>query len=98
MTFLLDGKHKTHKVYQKLIEEQQATIDLTKPDFVPENIIQAFLLEMKSTTDIEYFSNEQFYHLLADVFGAGLDTTLSTLRYVRMKLFIGLTPVKGKII
>ncbi|KAF5307945.1 hypothetical protein FQR65_LT06512 [Abscondita terminalis] len=80
MSFLLDGKHKTHKVYEELIERQRL-ICSGKNDDDPENVIQAFLRELEITNEGEYFSNIQFYHLLADLFGAGLDTTLTTLRW-----------------
>ncbi|KAK5645280.1 hypothetical protein RI129_006580 [Pyrocoelia pectoralis] len=78
MHFLLDGKHKTHKLYRELIDHERQNLKDGEP---PQNFIQAFLREMDSTPDKEYFSYQQFYHLLADVFGAGLDTTLTTLRW-----------------
>ncbi|KAK4876362.1 hypothetical protein RN001_012784 [Aquatica leii] len=78
MNFLLDGKYKTHKIYAELIQNQKR---LCNTDADPENVIQAFLSELESTNDAEYFTDAQFHHLLADIFGAGLDTTLTTLRW-----------------
>lgn len=92
MDFLIDGKEKTHKIYQKIIEEQAEVLkdralddDLATNNNSVTNIVQAFLAEKERRKDepevIERFYNDQqFYHLLADIFGAGLDTTLTTLR------------------
>ncbi|CAH0555175.1 unnamed protein product [Brassicogethes aeneus] len=81
MDFLISGKLKTHKLYQDLIKKQCENI--ISEDY--NNLIQAFIIEKekrKDTKDIEKFYNDQqFYHLLADIFGAGLDTTLTTLRW-----------------
>ncbi|XP_031352359.1 cytochrome P450 306a1 isoform X2 [Photinus pyralis] len=76
--FLLDGKHKTHQLYRELIEQERKNV---QADESPQNVIQAFLREINTTSDKEYFTFQQFYHLLADIFGAGLDTTLTTLRW-----------------
>lgn len=49
----------------------------------PNNLIQAFLMErQKRSLDVveKFYNDEQFVHLLADTFGAALDTTLSTMR------------------
>lgn len=81
MDFLMEGKLETHKVYQQLIDEQEKF--MKSVDYASnENLIQAFLQERRrrNGTDNEYYCDQQFYHLLADVFGAGLDTTLTTMR------------------
>lgn len=49
----------------------------------PENLIQAFLIEReKRSADVsnKFYNDKQLLHLLADMFGAALDTTLSTMR------------------
>lgn len=82
--FLLDGKLKTHKLYQKIIEEQKKILEENPNQIGYENIVQAFLIERnkrKGTPEYyNFYCNQQFYHFLADLFGAGLDTTLTTLR------------------
>lgn len=83
MEFLLEGKYKTHRFYQTLIDQMQAEIEQGGNENT-DNVIAAFLKERKKrqdTPDLEKFYNDQqFYHVLADFFGAGLDTTLTTLR------------------
>lgn len=90
MDFLISGKLETHKVYQKIIEEQAELLKNAQDESGVNNnnitnIAQAFLAERERRKDepemIEKFYNDQqFYHLLADIFGAGLDTTLTTIR------------------
>lgn len=81
ISFLLEGKRKTHELYQELIEEfQEKGGDGTGG----QHMIAAYLAEMekKATTGgAEYYTQAQFLHLLADLFGAGLDTTLTTVRW-----------------
>ncbi|GJQ71364.1 CYP306A1 [Trypoxylus dichotomus] len=87
MAFLVDGQRETHKIYTKIIEEQAESLrHLRENDenYQPNNVLQAFLLEKeKRIGDVseKFYSNAQFLHLLADLFGAGLDTTLTTLRW-----------------
>ncbi|CAH1118929.1 unnamed protein product [Phaedon cochleariae] len=83
MDFLLKGKHETHKVYQKIIAQRQQN-DFGDANRFVENILEAFLLEKSKKSEKEaslFYNDQQFYHLLADIFGAGLDTTLTTLRW-----------------
>lgn len=79
MTKLLDGKEKTHQIYKQLIDNEKQRFDATNSDILPDNFIQAYLREKEITSSDDLFSDAQFYHFLADIFGAGLDTTLTTL-------------------
>lgn len=83
MNFLLEGKIKTHKVYQTLIDRVRNETEQKEAENA-DNVISAFLKERekrRGTPDFDMFYNDQqFYHVLADFFGAGLDTTLTTLR------------------
>lgn len=76
MKSLLDGKQKTHQVYQTIIDEHRARPEKT------DNFLAAFDAIM--TTNAEnpgHFTQPQFHHLLADLFGAGVDTTLTNFRW-----------------
>jgi ecdysteroid 25-hydroxylase len=84
----LDGKTKTHKIYSDIIEKVQQTLDYNGSDGEKStNIIECFLKEKNrrldqlgdATAADDIFSDEQFRHVLADLFGAGVDTTLTTL-------------------
>lgn len=94
MEFLVDGKIKTHKVYQKLIQERIEILN-SNPDQECRNIIDAFITEREkrktnNNPSQDLYSDKQFYHLLADIFGASLDTTLTTLRW--FFLFMAIYP------
>ncbi|XP_050304768.1 cytochrome P450 306a1 [Anthonomus grandis grandis] len=99
MSFLIEGKLKTHRFYQKLIEEEKQKLLLSEQsrsdgDLDTNNaytsLLQGFLIEKVKKSNSEsackYYNDQQFYHLLADVFGAGLDTTLTTLRWLILYL------------
>lgn len=74
MHFLLDGKEKTHAVYQQVIDDH--------PEDKEGDFIAAFTREQRSRgSDLGSFTRPQLYHLLADLFGAGVDTTVTTLRW-----------------
>lgn len=86
MTFLVDGQRETHETYRKIVRHQVESLQKLRENdanYQADNVIHAFLLEKeKREGDVteKFYSNEQFFHLLADLFGAGLDTTLTTLR------------------
>nr|QYA71960.1 cytochrome P450 [Anoplophora glabripennis] len=97
MDFLISGKLETHKVYKKIIQEQaeylknRAQGDSSTDTNSITNITQAFLAERERRKDEpeileKFYNDQQFYHLLADIFGAGLDTTLTTLRWYLLYL------------
>ncbi|OAD52305.1 hypothetical protein WN48_02122 [Eufriesea mexicana] len=81
---IVDGKEKTHQVYRGILSEHRARISK-----MPEskNKIESFLaafdeqMRMRNATESGHFTEPQLYHLLADLFGAGTDTTLTTLRW-----------------
>ncbi|XP_059618661.1 cytochrome P450 306a1 [Phlebotomus argentipes] len=79
--FLLEGKAKTHTIYSDLIAK--ACKEGRK-----DNILGLYLQEKtrKSTPigddDEKCWSDQQLKHVLADLFGAGLDTTTSTIRWI----------------
>lgn len=79
----MEGKLKTHEFYRKLIEEAEEEVE--------ENgevgcVLKAFLRERGKREDLRFYDDQQFLHILADFFGAGLDTTLTTIRleFLRM--------------
>lgn len=88
----MNGKQATHRIYQRIIDEQMKIFlkqHINESDCT--NFIDAFLIERQKRAGTDDFQkiycDEQFNHLLADVFGAGLDTTLTTLRYWELVLF-----------
>lgn len=79
MDFLMEGKQKTHQFYKKLVEEAMVEEHVNGEVGC---MIKAFLKEREKRDDLsaKFYGDEQFMHVLADFFGAGLDTTLTTLR------------------
>lgn len=87
LKFVTDGQKETHNIYQKIIEDHQSDPKAS------DNFLAAFLIEMKNrlnNNDISSFAHPQIYYLLADMFGAGVDTTLTSLRW--FLLFMALYP------
>ncbi|KAH0954656.1 hypothetical protein HN011_004368, partial [Eciton burchellii] len=85
MKSLLDGKCKTHQLYQAIIDEHRA-----RP-LKMDSFLAAFDNAMTTNADNPgHFTQPQFYHLLADLFGAGTDTTLTTFRW--FMLFMAVYP------
>lgn len=90
--FLLDGKARTHEIYNSLIEKREKSWEQRKAvsdenfnildHFIDERMRRedSDIAEERLSTDI-YYTQEQLLHLLADMFGAGLDTTLATMRW-----------------
>jgi ecdysteroid 25-hydroxylase CYP306A1 len=81
----LEGKAKTHEHYQTIILDrvEKRRCGQGEDNSVADNIIDAFLDEKERRQEGEdgVYSTTQFHHLLADMFGAGLDTTMTTLRW-----------------
>ena len=82
MQYLKDGQSKSHAEYEKLIAEHRER--KARMESVNESFLASFDEEMTSrklTGDPGSFTQPQYYHMLADLHGAGTDTTLSTLRW-----------------
>lgn len=82
MRFLVDGKLKTHDVYRGISERRGARDER-------ESILAAFEEEARRRSvsgEPGHFTEPQKLHLLADLFGAGTDTTLTTLRWLLLFL------------
>lgn len=95
--FLLDGKEKTHRIYDRIIHRCERQMELQRekakqereneqqeqqqlaPPPSPHSILEHFLQERQPYSQL--YCDEQLRHLLADLFGAGVDTALATLRW-----------------
>ncbi|KAH1003036.1 hypothetical protein HUJ05_010985 [Dendroctonus ponderosae] len=93
MSFLVEGQRKSHQYYQKLAKEVEPLVPLDRNqslDALP-SLLEEFLREKRLKSGTEdgqrFYSDRQMDHLLADIFGASLDTTLTTLRW--FLLFLG---------
>ncbi|CAH1403911.1 unnamed protein product [Nezara viridula] len=75
LDFIKNGQKRTHDVYRSIANEQR-----TK-----DNIL-SYYLEAIASGKGEYFDEAQMLHLLADMFGAGVDSTLATYRWVLLYL------------
>lgn len=90
MNFLLTGIAKTHKVYDGIVDECKGKLDTSE---IRDSILRRFLLEkrdreMRNDRLAGNLSRKQLNYLLADLFGASLDTTLSTLRWFLLMIAI----------
>ncbi|KAF7992669.1 hypothetical protein HCN44_005013 [Aphidius gifuensis] len=80
MNFLIEGKLKTHKIYKNMIEEHE------KNPVNCDNFLAAFndeIIKKRNENNgiVGSFTEQQYYHLLADICGAGTDTSLMTIRW-----------------
>ena len=79
MKLLIDGQIKTHKIYENILREHQNN------PIKFNNFLSSFNEEMQrriqGNEDIGSFTEKQCFYLLADIHGAGVDTTLTTLRW-----------------
>lgn len=90
MNFLLTGLAHTHKLYDGIADECEKTLDSKE---FRDSILRRFLLEKRDretrNDDLaKNCSRRQLNYLLADLFGASLDTTLSTLRWYLLMIAI----------
>lgn len=85
MKFILEGKEKTHEIYTELIRLAEARLQANNYELQDStNILELFLKERHTrarSTDDPEFGDSQLNHLVADIFGAGLDTTMTTIRW-----------------
>ncbi|XP_039293148.1 cytochrome P450 306a1 [Nilaparvata lugens] len=75
MDFIVNGLERTHEIYREITAEHTGEED---------DVVGSFLREQRSRDDAKVahsFSDDQLNFLAADLFGAGLDTTLATLRW-----------------
>ncbi|XP_055641293.1 cytochrome P450 306a1 [Toxorhynchites rutilus septentrionalis] len=89
--FLLNGKAKTHKIYDSIIEQRRKELpensdseaNTPENDCILSNFVQeARRREAANRPEQAFCSDTQLRHVLADLFGAGVDTTFSTLRWI----------------
>lgn len=83
---MLSGKRKTHQIYDRIINNVDQNLFENIANAGDSNIIQMFLRlkyarEAVGDSGQEHCSDQQLRHLLADLFGAGVDTTLTTIRW-----------------
>ncbi|XP_037031919.1 cytochrome P450 306a1 [Bradysia coprophila] len=85
LEFLLIGKQKTHQIYDDIIKRcENQTLDDSNDKV---SSIASLYLEEKERRiqdgedSVKHCSDAQLKHLLADLFGAGVDTTLTTIRW-----------------
>lgn len=82
---IVNGKEKTHKIYRGVRDEYRRArvAGLPENTGMVESFLAAFDEQMRKEKMVGagYFTEPQLYHLLADLFGAGTDTTLTTLRW-----------------
>lgn len=77
MNRILDGMSKTHEIYRKILEDHR------KNPINETSVLAAYDNEMKrrmaNEEPLGSFTETQCYFLLADIYGAGVDTTLMTI-------------------
>ncbi|XP_023716253.1 cytochrome P450 306a1 isoform X2 [Cryptotermes secundus] len=86
MNFLMEGKMKSHEYYHTIILDRmkkRKSFPGDDENYLADNIIDSFLdeKERRGEGDKGFYNTTQFHHLLGDMFGAGLDTTMTTLRW-----------------
>lgn len=100
MKFIMEGKEKTHQIYTKLIRAAEKRLQENHYNLSePSNVLELFLKERHSRSNDQLqqdpqFGDSQLNHFIADLFGAGLDTTMTTIRWTL--LYVALDPVVQK--
>lgn len=79
MQLIVDGQSKTHQHYRQILEDHRKRPTETN------SFLAAYDEEMKrriaNGEPLGSFTETQCFYLLADLYGAGVDTTLTTLRW-----------------
>ncbi|KAK3911093.1 Cytochrome P450 306a1 [Frankliniella fusca] len=97
--WLKEGQRSQHGLYAELVAEARAALQEATPpgedadvdvDDVQDNLLAAWLRESARRPDSPFYTDRQLHYLLADLFGAALDTTVTTLRW--LLLFVAANP------
>jgi len=85
MSFVLDGKAKTHTIYRRIIGDHK---DIHHDEY--RDVIEAYLIEMKRRGEghLDTFTESQLLHVLADLFGAGTDTSMTIIKWVLLYMIL----------
>lgn len=79
MKLIVDGQAKTHDIYRQIAQYHQQSSEAN------DCLLKAYLQEVQKrkseNQDLGTFDEVQINYLLADLYGAGVDTTLTTLRW-----------------
>jgi ecdysteroid 25-hydroxylase CYP306A1 len=75
---VIEGVKNTHFIYKTLMEKRSGKIDDC------DDLMAMFMKEVtkrKNDKDPHYFTEKQCNYLLSDLFGAGVETSVNTLRW-----------------
>lgn len=86
MSYLNNGIEYSHNIYQKILEEYKNSLSAQPPSVNEEpehtHFLGAFHEQMSRKKDEQsFYTTPQFNFLMADLWGAGVDTTITTLRW-----------------
>lgn len=82
LEFLLIGKDKTHQIYDDIIKRCETQSHETLAPSIASLYLEERDRRIQDGEDsVKYCTDAQLKHLLADLFGAGVDTTLTTIRW-----------------